>query len=428
MPVKAAESGYSAKGTPAIDGIKDDIYDNSMQISIGRSETVTAKVWTLWDETRLYVFAEVYDKQVVDTPDDIFQPWQSDSIEIYINRNGALTPGYEDDDQQVRVDCNGNISGMNKTGWGKEMIAKDISEISGAAVKTDTGYTTECSIPLRTAKGAPDSKIGFDVMVNNADFPNMRSSFFSWGGGGNSGPNGWNELIFMETVPDNLKSAASNEIMIKKGDNVAFNKTAYLSVSPGWENYGVCAIDGDLTTYAQGNENSLYSLTVDLHYVILCDRLTIKQNDSNYATGGKLEYSADNFLWNDLTEIQCSNPLVSEITFTPTDMRYVRFTPNGVVGGGFAFGYAISEFEVYAEKDQVIVLSERLDDKGVMNAWGVIDGEVSITEKVKANTKTYPNTLIGIINVLAVIFSVIFTGTLVLMVLYFIKKFKQPKT
>lgn len=372
LNVFAEDVYYAAKGTATVDAEKDEIYDNSMTILFGKSGMTSVKAWALWDESNIYVFAEVYDKTPVDTPSDIFQPWNSDSIEIFINRDGKLTPGYEDDDFQYRIDINGNMSGMNKRGWGQEIVKDDLAKAKAAAKKTDTGYAIEYQIPLLSAVGQEGSQIGFDIGVNNCDIPNNRASLYAWGGGGNSGPNGWKVLEMMNTVPDEFKNQSSNEIIFKAGQNVAFNRVAYMSATAAWGNYPVNALDGDETTYAQTNQPGNVTFTLDLGYSIVVDKINLLFNDVNYPSEFKLEISSDNYVWNDFKLVQ--NVVGGEkltLTFEPTDFRYLRLTPIKTVGDNELFGYALNELEVLSAKDQVIVLEQVADNEDYADLKGM---------------------------------------------------------
>lgn len=362
-PVLAADVYYAARGTAVVDAEKDEEYENAMLLTFGKTGVASVKTWVLWDEKNLYVFAEVYDKTPVDTPEDIFQPWNSDSIEIFINRNGKLTPSYEDDDFQYRIDINGNMSGMNKQGWGQSMVKDDLALAQAAAKKTEMGYTVEYAIPLLSVVGQVGSRIGFDIAVNNCDIPNNRSSIYSWGSGGNTGPNGWKVLELMETVPEELRTQTGNEITFKSGQNVALRKVAYMSTIPAWGNYPQNAVDGDETTYAQANEGGPVTFTLDLGYPVIVDKINLLFMEECYISEFKLEISEDNYIWNELKNVQ--NVVGGQkvnLVFEPVDFRYLRLTPIQTVGDHELYGYALCEIEAYAARDQVLLLDQVADN------------------------------------------------------------------
>lgn len=98
--VSAAEGDTILKGTPAVDGVKDDIYSQSMSEELGEQfyktgdadGNITGKLWALYDDKYLYIYAEIYgsDFQAAD-PDyvkDTENPWESNCVEIWVDESG----------------------------------------------------------------------------------------------------------------------------------------------------------------------------------------------------------------------------------------------------------------------------------------------------------------------------------------------------
>ena len=99
-----ANQATAVYGTPLVDGEYDEIWDNADELLINRYQTA----WNgadgvgrvLWDEENLYVFIEVNDSELDKTSDN---PWEHDSIEVFIDENNTKTSYYEEDDGQYLI-------------------------------------------------------------------------------------------------------------------------------------------------------------------------------------------------------------------------------------------------------------------------------------------------------------------------------------
>lgn len=102
---KRLNASCALYGTPIIDGEKDDVWDKSMELVtnawIKGVKGAVAKVKTLWDENSLYVYAQVADEHLSKSSEN---PWEHDSVEIFIDYNNGKTEDYEFDDAQYRID------------------------------------------------------------------------------------------------------------------------------------------------------------------------------------------------------------------------------------------------------------------------------------------------------------------------------------
>lgn len=160
------------KGTPTIDGTVNDSWSDSNVINVNEflqgESGATAKIRTMYDESYLYVLAEVTDT----TPNNVSEnPWEQDSIEIFIDEDFARSSIYEDDDVQYRVSMD-NVVSLN----GGPEVSKFISKTS----TTDTGYVVTMSIPFLEGSKSGGSKIGFDVQVNDDQGSGKRDAFTKW--------------------------------------------------------------------------------------------------------------------------------------------------------------------------------------------------------------------------------------------------------
>jgi len=162
---------FASYGTPVIDGKADKIWNDTAEIPINRYQTAwhgadgTAKV--LYDENNLYVLFKVNDTQLDKGSSN---PWEQDSIEVFVDENNAKTSFYEADDGQYRVNYE------NETSFNPESIDDGFEsavEVSG------TNYTVEVKIPFRTIKPISNMQIGFDVQINDGK-DGARQSIATW--------------------------------------------------------------------------------------------------------------------------------------------------------------------------------------------------------------------------------------------------------
>lgn len=168
---KEANRAYAAYGTPVIDGKADEIWNEADEIQINRYQTAwqgangTAKV--LYDENNLYVLFKVNDTQLDKGSPN---PWEQDSVEVFVDENNAKTSFYQDDDGQYRVNYE------NETSFNPENIAEGFES---AVDVSGTNYTVEIKIPFRTIKPVSNMQIGFDVQINDGK-NGSRQSIATW--------------------------------------------------------------------------------------------------------------------------------------------------------------------------------------------------------------------------------------------------------
>ena len=152
--------------------------------------------------------------------------------------------------------------------------------------------------------------------------------------------------------------AGTTKVWAKAGDiqkyvevnvvgNIALNKPVTMSIAHGWENVAQNAVDGNFNTVAQGNQNINWELTVDLETFYNIKAIHVAMDDYNYASKFKIMGSTNGAGW---LEIVAENDFVpkqvNKYTFEEQFVRYVKFVPLEVVGGGDNFGYAIQELEI----------------------------------------------------------------------------------
>ncbi len=165
-------------GTPTIDGevdaawAKTDAFETRTFV-LG-SGGATANVRTLWDDTHVYVLAEVTDPVLSKASANV---WEQDSIEIFVDGNNGQTQTYQGDDAQYRVNFD------NEQSYGG---AASASRFTTAARRTATGYVIEAAIlvPELATLASPERDgtfIGFDLQVNDDGAGDgVRSSVATW--------------------------------------------------------------------------------------------------------------------------------------------------------------------------------------------------------------------------------------------------------
>lgn len=163
----------AVKGTPTIDGVQDVAWANAKEITTDRfvagTEGSTAKVRTMWDEERLYVWASVTDSLLTKRSANTYE---QDSIELFVDSNNGKTDAYESDDGQYRINYD-NEASFNPASLEGTMIS--------ATRITSDGYVVEAAIDWRGAEVEPGTIIGFDVQANNDEDDNgTRDSVAVW--------------------------------------------------------------------------------------------------------------------------------------------------------------------------------------------------------------------------------------------------------
>lgn len=116
----------------------------------------------VWDSSNLYVYADVTDDAIVlDGP----QPWEDDSLEIYLDGDKSGGTQYDGDDHQFvfRVD--------DPVAYVGSSSPATTAGITFKTVRSTAGYTVEVAIPWTTIGVVPTAgrALGIDVQVNDDD-------------------------------------------------------------------------------------------------------------------------------------------------------------------------------------------------------------------------------------------------------------------
>jgi endo-1,4-beta-xylanase len=156
--IKQAKASY---GTPVIDGKVDSIWSKADIIKIDQYQQAwkgaSGVAKALWDENNLYLLIQVEDDQLNNSNQN---PWEQDSVEIFVDQNNGKTPFYEEDnDGQYRISFD-NVATFNPDSIAEGFESE--TSISG------TNYNIEVKIPLKAITPRRNTKIGFDVQINDA--------------------------------------------------------------------------------------------------------------------------------------------------------------------------------------------------------------------------------------------------------------------
>jgi endo-1,4-beta-xylanase len=166
------KAGNAVMGTPVIDGKIDSVWSKARvyptdTVSMGE-KAATAKFRVLWDSSYLYVLAQVTDKVLSAANSN---PWEQDSVEVFLDQINSKTSSYEKEDGQYRVSYKNVITVAGNA---------DPKTMKTATTVTSDGYLVEIAIPFTVAKPKAGGKIGFDFQVNDDDGSGKRTGIRTW--------------------------------------------------------------------------------------------------------------------------------------------------------------------------------------------------------------------------------------------------------
>ena len=220
---------YALPGAPDIDGEADAVWGDAPAIHVNTKpdgqaqDAASAVVKTLWDEEYLYVYAEVSDSELDNTSGN---PWEQDSVEVFLSETLHRGSEYKDGDGQYRVTYEGNESfKANSMGDGFVSSAKIV----------EGGYTVEMKIPFRVIEPASGTKVGFDVQLNDASASNSRllTVWSDLKANGYNSTENWGELTLVEELPPVAPAGTIYHMHEDEGLTVGsnFTGTTYLQKS-----------------------------------------------------------------------------------------------------------------------------------------------------------------------------------------------------
>ena len=159
------------KGTVVVDGEKDEVWDTAEKISpeIGDAASAGAEIRTLWDQTHLYVYAEITDDELNAAAKDAAK---QDSLEIYINEDGIRTMELAKDDRMYRISCENQVTMLGEK-------AKD-GTVQSQVIKTDKGYVIEAAIQWKSVNMTVHNAYGLEFRLNDASADGTLRGTLNW--------------------------------------------------------------------------------------------------------------------------------------------------------------------------------------------------------------------------------------------------------
>ena len=169
-PPTASESVCKSIIPPTIDGEADTMYevlpmhtpDNSID-DVDTDKDVSGSYKLTWDDKYLYILATVTDDKLVNDSED---PWDDDSIEIYLDGGNEKATSYDTNDHQLvfRWDDPTVYHPSNKNAQNPKGI--DFDQIT-----LDKGYQMEIRIAWSFIGVSVEDKhqLGFDLHINDDD-------------------------------------------------------------------------------------------------------------------------------------------------------------------------------------------------------------------------------------------------------------------
>lgn len=215
VPQEIPEANAVA-GTPVIDGEEDDVWATAPVILAntkpnGQTEQAAiAEVRTLWDHDYLYVYADVADSELNNTSSN---PWEQDSVEVFLSETMHRGAEYTSGDGQYRVTYEGNES-FKSSGMGEGF--------ESSAKVVDGGYIVELMIPFRVIEPAAGAVVGFDVQINDASSgsPRRLTVWSDLKANGYNTTENWGELTLTEVQnPDPIVTVNNDTITVEHNGN-----------------------------------------------------------------------------------------------------------------------------------------------------------------------------------------------------------------
>ncbi len=229
-------SAEAIKGTPVIDGEMDDIWESANAIvpdiyKEGNADiNAKAKVYTMWDEDNLYIFADVQDEIVVNLSSG-GTVWQGDCLEFFVDelylRTGQWANSTSEGQWLVNVN---NEQDVSRRGDGSiKGGGYEGRTITSAVKKRDDGYSIEVAFPWVEIKGKVDigTKIGFQLQIDDdSTAMGVRDGVLRWAAD-NAQSSNWGTVTMVagpapaeETKTETQTPAATTPIP-KTGDSTA---------------------------------------------------------------------------------------------------------------------------------------------------------------------------------------------------------------
>ncbi len=168
----------AVQGAVKVDGVVEDAWRTVPRLKVRKSvpglagsdasDLATATVQLRWDDQHLYALFEVTDVGLHSNSPD---PWEHDSVELFLDEKGDHAAALNADDQHVRVNFDGKLSG------GESFIA---DSFQSAARKTEGGYRVECALRWKTPHPVAQKMLGLELQVNDNRDGSQRGGITKW--------------------------------------------------------------------------------------------------------------------------------------------------------------------------------------------------------------------------------------------------------
>ena len=170
QPLSAA--AYKISEAPIIDGNIDDCWRQAEVVDVNKytmgKDGAYGTAKALWDKDYIYFMIEVKDKNLSKANASAYE---QDTVEIFFDENNGKTSYYEEDDIQIRVNYDNEVTVTD----GK---SPDIYKT--AAKITDGGYIVEIAIPHTIKEFEANQVVGYDVQINDDNGEGKRTGIANW--------------------------------------------------------------------------------------------------------------------------------------------------------------------------------------------------------------------------------------------------------
>ena len=196
----------SAKyGTVVVDGKVDEFWQDVPSAKIDKRVALEnspsgdlltkATVKCAWAKETLYFLVDVVDPVIRASNRD---PWQQDSVEIFVDTDQSRSVAIDNNDFQYRISAIGEVS----TG-----LSADAGNIIAKVVPMTGGYRVECSIRCSSVSESTRA-IGFEIQINNDPGTGNRESISKWN---HSTNDSWNSTVNYGTLSLSVPNLRSHE-------------------------------------------------------------------------------------------------------------------------------------------------------------------------------------------------------------------------
>jgi len=161
--VRVVNRTEAVRGTPVVDGQAEATWNQApaAPIALGPRSSATGEVRLLWDDSFLYALVTVTDPTLDDSATN---PWEQDSVEVFLDQNNRKTGSYEGDDGQFRVNFR-NVTSFNG----------HTPNFRSSARVVPGGYVVEMAMAIDAIQPQVGMVVGFDAQINDAEGKGVRT-------------------------------------------------------------------------------------------------------------------------------------------------------------------------------------------------------------------------------------------------------------